>query len=50
METASLEAECGEVTVETTSRKNADFCVYRPSATSVQLEVESYSAMRYHGE
>jgi hypothetical protein len=49
METASLETECGEVTVETTSR-DANLCVYRPSATSVKLEVESYSAMRYHGE
>jgi len=49
METASLENECGEVTVETTSR-DADFCVYRPSAVSIELEVESYSAIRYHGE
>ena len=24
--------------------------VYRPRNTSVELEVESYSAMRYHGQ
>lgn len=49
METTSLETECGEVAVEATSR-DADFCVYRPLTTSVELEVESYSATRYHGQ
>jgi hypothetical protein len=45
------------VTVERDSRelkpveRNTDsLVVYRPENTSVELEVESYSAMQYHGQ
>ncbi len=31
-------------------RDTDSLVVYKPANTSVELEVESYSAMRYHGQ
>jgi hypothetical protein len=52
----ALERE-SEVAVEKNSRERRplgrdaeSLIVYRPKNTSVELEVESYSAMRYHGQ
>ena len=30
--------------------ESEDFVVFRPKTSSVELAVESYSAMRYHGQ
>ena len=48
--TASLDnIESAGVAVQTTSR-DVEHCVYKPAAASVELDVEAYSAMRYHGQ
>ncbi len=56
MENETLEQR-SYVAVERNSRKEEpleremdSLVVYRPRNTSVELEVESYSAMRYHGQ
>lgn len=54
METTTLELECGKTAIKKDNKdadvKDRGFCVYKPFNVSVELDLESYSAMRYHGQ